>query len=181
MTQSLEQAQHQLSGVLQTIAILHDKVEVLEASVANTAGTETAATGTPTDPLVRWDFMNFSIDSDRSRLDALEEEKVGMKDTMDALADALEANTKWQTTELRAVRDRIQDPKSAQGYGSSNGFGPGNERRSELKFLTRQKGFHNLKSYNGGTSTQWEEWRFGIMTWIQQEYPKISILGNKLE
>ena len=48
-------------------------------------------------------------------------------------------------------------------------------------FLSRQKGLQNLKSYNGGTSTQWEEWRFGVMTWIQQEYPKIADIAIKLE
>ena len=164
MTQNLEQVQHQLTGVLLTIAILNDKVEVLETAAA-------AAMGTPTDPLVRLDFMNLSIDSDRRRLDLFESERDGMKETMDAFTEALKANSTWLTTELRALSDRIQDPQFAQT----------SERRSELKYLTRQKGFQNLKPYNGGTSTQWEEWRFTVMTWIQQEYPKIATLANKLE
>ena len=41
--------------------------------------------------------------------------------------------------------------------------------------------FQHRKRYNGGTSTQWEEWRFGVMTWIQQGYPKIVDLAKQPE
>ena len=57
MTQSLERVQHQLTGVQQTLAILIDKVEVLDAAAA------AAAMEDPSDRVVRLDFMNLSIDS----------------------------------------------------------------------------------------------------------------------
>ena len=38
-----------------------------------------------------------------------------------------------------------------------------------------------MDTYNGGTSSQWEQLRFGVMNWIQQECPEIATLAHKVE
>ena len=78
------------------------------------------------------------------------------------VTETLNTNVTWQAAEMQVLSERIQDPQLAHA----------SERKAEPKYLTRQKGFQNLNTYNGGSSSQWEEWRFGVMTWIQQEYPR---------
>ena len=100
---------------------------------------------------------------------------------VDAFTEAYELTHKRSKEEhdslkaqVKTIGERIADPRFSQWRGPS-------DHRSETKFLTRQKGFQNLKSYNGGTSARWEEWRFGVMTWIQQESPTIARLADKVE
>ena len=69
--------------------------------------------------------------------------------------------------ELEALRNRV-----TTGHGTND----------RAVFLTRQKGFSNLKFYNGeGGSTKWKEWRFGIMHWVEQEFPAIAGLIRRVE
>ena len=133
MTQSLDQLQTQLVGVQQSFGLLSDRVKKLE--------------GDPDDPPIRLDFMNMSLDNQRGRMDRMSNDAHLLKETVDVISGHMEtpkAMVDWQMGELQKLREQIQDPKFAQTP----------ERRSELKYLTRQKGFQNLQPYNGGTSTQ---------------------------
>ena len=69
--------------------------------------------------------------------------------------------------EIEALRDR-----GTSGHGTPD----------HKVLLIRQKGFPNLKLYNGeGGSARWKEWRFGIMHWIEQEYPAVAGLIRRVE
>ena len=70
---------------------------------------------------------------------------------------------------LRTLEDRVSTLRSS-GNPSQGGH-PGIGRVC----LTRQKGFENVKSYNGdGGSEKWKEWRFGTMNWIDQESSTVA-------
>ena len=73
---------------------------------------------------------------------------------------------------------RVLRSSVPQGSHSRGPYGAGDNQ----VFLTRQKGFQNLKLYNGeGGSAKWKEWRFGIMHWVEQEYPAVARLIRRVE
>ena len=75
-------------------------------------------------------------------------------------------------TWTRTFEERPTDSRSTPGHGTFD----------HKVLLTRQKGFPNLKPFNGeGGSARWKEWRFGIITWIEQEYPAVASLIRRVE
>ena len=92
------------------------------------------------------------------------------QETFDSHLEQSRRDNESLKTHIRALEERIA------GFRSSPYYGAGDNR----VLLTRQKGFPNLKSYNGdGGSARWKEWRFGIMTWVEQEYPAVASLIRK--
>jgi hypothetical protein len=75
-------------------------------------------------------------------------------------------------SQIRTLEERL----------SGSRFPPGSGHNNNKIYLTRQKGFDHLKSYNGeGGSDKWKEWRFGIMNWIEQEIPSLARLIQRVE
>lgn len=72
---------------------------------------------------------------------------------------------------MQGLSARIQEPKLAHT----------SERKLEPKYLAQRKGFEGLHTYNGGTSSQWEEWCSGVMDSISQACPRIATLAIKVE
>ena len=68
MTQTLESLQDSLTQAHLTIASLTVDVKAFQEAITKTAGAEGDSA---TNPLVRMGYMNFSIDSDRARMDAI--------------------------------------------------------------------------------------------------------------
>ena len=76
-------------------------------------------------PIVRLDFMNQTIDSDRvlaaTRMDMLEGERLAMDEKVETLAARLEMYMEWQQGEIRTINDNVKESRFAQGAGTNAG------------------------------------------------------------
>ena len=164
MTQTLANLQDQLTQANLSIAGPTEEVRAPQDAVTHTAGTEVDAERSDSNPLVRLSFMSMVIGSDRRRIDGIEKDTTTVKEAAEALTGATINHQVFVTSQLKELDQRIQEAQDVQGRGSGQWLDSGSEHRSEPKFLIRENGFQNLKSYNGDTSTQWKELRFGVMT-----------------
>lgn len=88
-----------------------------------------------------------------------------VQDSFDSQREQSKRDSESLKTQIRTLEERAASSRSSPYHGAGD----------NRVLLTRQKGFPNLMPYNGdGGSAKWKEWRFGIMNWLEQEYPAVA-------
>ena len=209
MEQVLEALQSQLAQHQVTLSSLSDSIVRLNHAVTYTAGTPDADGDSLVRlPFMNERLKSFEVaaEMDQSRLQIFTREISDLRrmvtDANDAVHQRIdgERSTSLATMEnldkgyatlrdlvslrhgeskedreslksqIRTLEERVSGLRTSPGWGTSR------------ICLTRQKGFDHLKHYNGeGGIEKWKEWRFGILTWIDQESPTLARLIRRVE